>query len=302
MAVQPVSILLPRTAFEPQTSSGLAILGGYVDLTPELRHNLTIHVTRVPVGRNALIADHAIVQPFNLAGQFICSNAVDREGQQVQLGRMRDAWSAILSLARKREPMQVITAHMVYPQMMFTQVAREENADTGTALVVDFEMQQVQRVSVNAGDSDSSGGTGGGTGGGGTGGEGGGGTGGQNDNPADRGRISLVNTTQDREGAIVSGEIPLANLFHQTFDIFLGSTDFYFEVSFVEETSLWAFAMSDVTGKYVKTGNLLVGPVLDLGSYGLLSVRSSSDVDEMPPLPSGTSPWGTSYHFQWSRA
>ena len=134
------SLLLPRTAFD------VAILRGHIDGAPELRHSQTVETTQFPIGKNAYVTDHAIVRPLTFGGRFICSNRVTRQGKAAGLQRQRIAWGAMRSLFLQRNPVQVVTAHATYTEMLLTSLARDENKDTGTALIVDFQMQQIQRI------------------------------------------------------------------------------------------------------------------------------------------------------------
>ena len=137
---QRVSILLPQTAFD------ISILAGYIDGAPELRHDQSVEVTQFPIGKDAYVTDHAIVRPFQLGGRLIVSNRVSRNGRASNLQRMEIAWGALRAVFHNRQAVQVGTAHATYSEMLFTRLSRDESSETGTALVVDFQMQQIQRV------------------------------------------------------------------------------------------------------------------------------------------------------------
>ena len=277
----PASIFLPQNVFNVQ------LLEGHIDLAPELRHSQNVQVTQFPIGKNAYVTDHAIVKPLMFSGQFICSNSMDREGNPVSLDRLSNAWEGILRFLRSRQTVQVATAHITYSEMLLIDVSRAENNETGTALVMDFQMQQIQRIGDGrrtpteedleddgSGDGSREGGT------------------------RDRGVQPLENATYNSAGEITSGIIPLANEWYQRQETALGANIFSIQVSYLAEVQLWTIDLSDVTGKVTTTGKLFAGPRIDI-SYGSLEVLTSANVDAYPPLPSSTGPWGTNYRLLW---
>ncbi|MDE2725207.1 MAG: hypothetical protein OXI59_17700 [Gemmatimonadota bacterium] len=265
-------------------------LSNHVDGTPELRHGQNIQVTQFPIGRNAYVTDHAIVKPFSLSGRFICSNQINRRGKPVSLDRMRVAWETLLRLSRQRQPFKVVTALAVYDEMLFTSLERDENAETGTALIMDFSMIQIQRIDRQRSELER---------------EGDGepeGNGDPNNGTLNRGSQPLTNVTYDREGAIISGTIPLANVTYQKQDTVLAGTRFTIDVSWHEADAglFWDIVLTDTTGKVTFTGKLFIGPVLPLGSYGNLRVIANANVGTNPPAPSAAGPWGTDYILRWT--
>ena len=273
------SILLPQEVFDIQ------LLQGHIDLAPELRHNQSVQVTQFPIGKDTFVTDHAIVRPFMLGGQFIVSNSVDKAGNPVTLDRLENAWNAILMLFRSRQTVQVATAHMTYSEMLFTEVNRVESNETGTALVIDFQMQQIQRIQDVSGtrteeDDEPTG------------------DGEPNSGTLDRGSQPLENVVYDDEGDIHSGIIPLANVWVQRQETVLGTTPFGIEVTYHENGTFWSIVLSDSTGKVNISEKLFAGPQIDI-RFGNLEVLTSANVDAYPPLPSETGPWGSDYRLQW---
>lgn len=279
---QRVSLLLPQTAFN------VSILNGYIDGAPELRHEQSVEVTQFPIGKDAYVTDHAIVRPFTLGGRLVVSNRVSRNGTASTLQRMENAWDALRSVFHQRLPVQVGTAHATYAEMLFTRLSRDESAETGTALVVDFQMQQIQRVgdlgTSPTGDEEPTGG------------------GGVNEGTLDRGFQPLVNTVfGDRSGTPTSGNVPVANVVNQRLETELGTRRVQIEISWHTDNEFWELAVFDTTGSAFLARKLFAGPVIRFGDdedeFEVISNTGSAD----PPAPTETGPWGSDFQLQWKK-
>ena len=283
MAVR-TSILLPETAF------GIDSLDGHIDGAPELMHEQTVDVTQFPIGKDAFTTDHAIVRPFKLSGRFVTSNRFTRQGRPVSSRqRMQVAWDALLYTLRNRQPVQVMTAHATYANMLFTRISREENETTGTALIVDFQMQQIQYIGIEIGDRRTQGDID-------PGGDG-------SDAVLTRGNQSLIELGFS-PGIVypTSGTVPLVNVRYQSFSTNLGENGALFEITYHENGFFWDMVIYNVAVEALLTRPLFAGPKIDIGAgYGTLEVVSSS-VETHPSAPSDdqTRPWGTDFKLRWT--
>ena len=325
MARIPAYLNLPRTAYElRQTNeSGVSrvILDGIIDGAPELQHEQSVDVTQFPVGKDTYISDHAIVRPFNLRGRLIVNNSVSLDGKVRTIQSLENAWTSIRSVFISRQTFDVITSFASYQDMIFTNLSREESPDTGTALVINFSMQQVQRVEIDTTGGGTGGSTGRGTGGStgrGTGGSTGRGTGGTGDEPQgdgtansgtlNRGRQPLTDVvTADRERDIrLSGFISVANVVNQRFQTTLPSRPILnatISINYNATNSLWTIDVANAGGAQVLANARLINNafiLLKLGneSYGQIQVISQVTGDPGPPT--GNSPWGNQHSLIWS--
>ena len=298
----PAYLNLPRTAYElrQRDEAGISrvILDGVIDGAPELQHGHSVDVTQFPIGKETYVSDHAIVRPFTLRGRFIVTNSTSLSGKVRTIQSLENAWTSIRSVFISRQTFDVVTSLAAYPDMIFTNLSREESPGTGTSLIIDFAMQQVQRVEIEvtrSGESSDSGiePQGDGSSNGGT---------------LNRGRQPLVNVIQDSRDvdSRLSGTISLANVIHQRFlttfpsSPILNSTIL---INYNATNAMWTIDMMNAgNAQVLANARLLNGTNIPLRlgneSYGQLIVHSQVAGD--PGAPSGNSPWGNEHSLHWN--
>ena len=308
----PAQFNLPKSPYElrQQNDEGISrlILGGIIDGIPELQHDQAVDVTQFPIGKDTYVSDHAIVRPFTLRGKFIVSNSVSLTGKVRTIQNLENAWKSIRAVFLSRQTLDVVTSFQVYPDMIFTNLSREESPGTGTALVINFSMQQVQRVEIDITGSASTGSAS--TGSGSDVGESrsepqGDGT--ANGGTLNRGRQPLTDVESgDRERDVsLSGIFSVANVINQRFQTTLPSIPILnatISINFNATNQMWTIDVANAGGAQVLANERLLNGTsinLKLGneSYGQLEVVSQVSGD--PGSPSGNSPWGNQHILRW---
>lgn len=136
-----------------------------LDLILAEDHSLNAAVTQHPVQDGSVISDHISVLPRSgtmraLISNFSLSTAEppeDEEGwrdvyqrgesaSRILPNRAADAWEALKKLVENRELVQIVTSLEVYSNVALTSVRTTRDADSGDALEVEIDFEQVKIV------------------------------------------------------------------------------------------------------------------------------------------------------------
>ena len=134
-----------------------------LDLILSEDHSLNAAVTQHPVQDGSVISDHISVLPRSgtmraLISNFSLSTAEppeDEEGlnelyqraeSSVLPNRAADAWEALKKLVENRELVQIVTSLEVYSNVALTSVRTTRDADSGDALEIEIDFEQVKIV------------------------------------------------------------------------------------------------------------------------------------------------------------
>ena len=135
-----------------------------LDLILTETHSLNAVVTQHPVQDGSTISDHITILPRSgtmrvLVSNFSLSTAKgdDRadwdeiydQGEAAQKSlpnRAEEAWKKLKDLVKKRELVKVVTSLEVYEDVALTRVETTRDGDTGDALEIDIDYEQVTKV------------------------------------------------------------------------------------------------------------------------------------------------------------
>ena len=112
---------------------GVAIAGIQVSVKKSEAHTYTSQATELAMESGATVTDHVILKPVTLAVTVAMTNAGDGADAA------RDAFESFVEMRKAREPVEVITEHAIYTNMVITSL-------TPTFQQVNFvELQSVGR-------------------------------------------------------------------------------------------------------------------------------------------------------------
>ena len=135
-----------------------------LDLILTETHSLNAVVTQHPVQDGSTISDHITILPRSGTMRVLVSNfslsaakGDDRadwdeiydQGEAAQKSlpnRAEDAWKKLKDLVKKRELVKVVTSLEVYEDVALTRVETTRDGDTGDALEIDIDYEQVTKV------------------------------------------------------------------------------------------------------------------------------------------------------------
>lgn len=127
-------------------------------------HSLNAAVTQHPVQDGTTISDHITILPRNGTLRALVSNFslaaassnkaetwqdVYEQGEDAQKSlpnRAADTWEKLKELVKRRELVKVVTALEVYEEVALTRVETARDEDTGDALEIEIDYEQVTRV------------------------------------------------------------------------------------------------------------------------------------------------------------
>ncbi len=115
---------------------------GVVDLFTDEIHTLRINKTAQPIETGSSITDNSVVEPQALRMVGFVSNLVPAEGSSVPVSeRGKEAWVQLEELAKKREPVSILTTLKLYENFLIVSLEAQSNELTGTALdfTINFE-------------------------------------------------------------------------------------------------------------------------------------------------------------------
>ena len=135
-----------------------------LDLILTETHSLNAVVTQHPVQDGSTISDHITILPRSgtmrvLVSNFSLSTAkgdaradwdgIYDQGEAAQKSlpnRAEEAWKKLKDLVKKRELVKVVTSLEVYDDVALTRVETTRDGDTGDALEIDIDYEQVTKV------------------------------------------------------------------------------------------------------------------------------------------------------------
>lgn len=135
-----------------------------LDLILTETHSLNAVVTQHPVQDGSTISDHITILPRSgtmrvLVSNFSLSTAegdaradwdeIYDQGEAAQKSlpnRAEEAWKKLKDLVKTRELVKVVTSLEVYEDVALTRVETTRDGDTGDALEIDIDYEQVTKV------------------------------------------------------------------------------------------------------------------------------------------------------------
>ena len=135
-----------------------------LDLILTETHSLNAVVTQHPVQDGSTISDHITILPRSgtmrvLVSNFSLSTAegdaraawdeIYSQGEAAQKtlpNRAEEAWKKLKDLVKTRELVKVVTSLEVYEDVALTRVETTRDGDTGDALEIDIDYEQVTKV------------------------------------------------------------------------------------------------------------------------------------------------------------
>ena len=135
-----------------------------LDLILTETHSLNAVVTQHPVQDGSTISDHITILPRSGTMRVLVSNfslstaegdaraawdeiyAQGEAAQKTLPNRAEEAWKKLKDLVKKRELVKVVTSLEVYEDVALTRVETTRDGDTGDALEIDIDYEQVTKV------------------------------------------------------------------------------------------------------------------------------------------------------------
>ena len=119
---------------------GVAIAGIQVSVKKSEAHTYTSQATELAMESGATVTDHVILKPVTLAVTVAMTNAGD--GRDAA----RDAFESFVEMRKAREPVEVITEHAIYTNMVITSLTPTHSAPYKGALEIGITFQQISFV------------------------------------------------------------------------------------------------------------------------------------------------------------
>ena len=135
-----------------------------LDLILTETHSLNAVVTQHPVQDGSTISDHITILPRSGTMRVLVSNfslstaegdaraawdeiyAQGEAAQKTLPNRAEEAWKKLKDLVKTRELVKVVTSLAVYEDVALTRVETTRDGDTGDALEIDIDYEQVTKV------------------------------------------------------------------------------------------------------------------------------------------------------------
>ena len=135
-----------------------------LDLILTETHSLNAVVTQHPVQDGSTISDHITILPRSGTMRVLVSNfslstaegdaraawdeiyAQGEAAQKTLPNRAEEAWKKLKDLVKTRELVKVVTSLEVYEDVALTRVETTRDGDTGDALEMDIDYEQVTKV------------------------------------------------------------------------------------------------------------------------------------------------------------
>ena len=135
-----------------------------LDLILTETHSLNAVVTQHPVQDGSTISDHITILPRSGTMRVLVSNfslstaegdaraawdeiyAQGEAAQKTLPKRAEEAWKKLKDLVKTRELVKVVTSLEVYEDVALTRVETTRDGDTGDALEIDIDYEQVTKV------------------------------------------------------------------------------------------------------------------------------------------------------------
>ena len=123
---------------------GVAIAGIQVSVKKSEAHTYTSQSTELAMESGATVTDHVILKPVTLAVTVAMTNAGD--GRDAA----RDAFESFVEMRKAREPVEVITEHAIYTNMVITSLTPTHSAPYKGALEIGITFQQISFVELQS--------------------------------------------------------------------------------------------------------------------------------------------------------
>ena len=123
---------------------GVAIAGIQVSVKKSEAHTYTSQATELAMESGATVTDHVILKPVTLAVTVAMTNAGD--GRDAA----RDAFESFVEMRKAREPVEVITEHAIYTNMVITSLTPTHSAPYKGALEIGITFQQISFVELQS--------------------------------------------------------------------------------------------------------------------------------------------------------
>ena len=123
---------------------GVAIAGIQVSVKKSEAHTYTSQATELAMESGATVTDHVILKPVTLAVTVAMTNAGDGADAA------RDAFESFVEMRKAREPVEVITEHAIYTNMVITSLTPTHSAPYKGALEIGITFQQVNFVELQS--------------------------------------------------------------------------------------------------------------------------------------------------------
>lgn len=135
-----------------------------LDLILTETHSLNAVVTQHPVQDGSTISDHITILPRSGTMRVLVSNfslstaegdaraawdeiyAQGEAAQKTLPNRAEEAWKKLKDIVKTRELVKVVTSLEVYEDVALTRVETTRDGDTGDALEIDIDYEQVTKV------------------------------------------------------------------------------------------------------------------------------------------------------------
>lgn len=118
---------------------GPMVAGVEVSVVTSEQHTMTAKATQQAIESGAVVTDHVILDPLQLS----VSCEIGNVGGSSAARGVFEAFSAAM---QKREPLEVITEHAVYKDMLILSLTPLHAAPFKGALQITAQMQQLKRV------------------------------------------------------------------------------------------------------------------------------------------------------------
>lgn len=123
---------------------GVAIVGIQVSVKKSEAHTYTSQATELAMESGATVTDHVILKLVTLAVTVAMTNA----GGGADAAR--DAFESFVEMRKKREPVEVITEHAIYTNMVITSLTPTHSAPYKGALEIGITFQQISFVELQS--------------------------------------------------------------------------------------------------------------------------------------------------------
>jgi len=280
MAVTPAYLLSNKSESEVQG------LRAHVDLWPSAEFSQSVTTSEHPRERDTAFVDHAYESPIDISLAGFVSDVLTSGKESVTRGRLSTAWETLQRFLTAKMPLQVVTLHAVYDDMLIVRLDRTESRDTGYSLDFRMVLRQVRFADAERTEVDTGYGLG-------------------------RG---LVSVTPPEGGQGGEGAVNLVNVRHQRFNLALrGFPPSSYEVVYHESIAEWGLiiriggAVWFTSPPYLRLGEVArIDWDLDQRGGRIQAVFTvialRSDAGEVPPAPyfldeeqTMSGPWGYSH-------
>ena len=264
----------------------ISVIRAVVDLYTSLEDSLTVTPTRYPREVGAAAVDHAVVEPGTVRLEGFISDLQDRDGNRSSVARVAGGWNTLRDLQTRREPVELVTAHATYPDMLITELRKSNGPQDGLSIAFTMALTEIQFASGEREDVPVSGFVG------------------DHEDDGDGGLVDPNDMEDPEEGGPAGVRssrrvIPIENRSGWMASVVLGGQRVDLLVRWVPSEGAWRLTVSQSGQTILAAAPLVVGVTIPdppvQGFNGSFSV-SGADNPGAPP----TMPWGRSHNLIWS--